>query len=55
MTSYLLGNEVVEYKWARNKQEIGKEAWFHLEVGLPIKSLDHVPDYQIGQMYRSKV
>jgi hypothetical protein len=40
MISYLLGNEVVEYKGTRSKQEIGKEAWLHLEVGLSIKGLD---------------
>jgi hypothetical protein len=51
MSSYLLGNEVVDNEGAGNKQEIGKEAWFHLKVGLLVKGLDpgrdccHVPDY----------
>jgi hypothetical protein len=61
MYSHLPENEVDHHEEAVSKQEIGKEAWFHLEVGLPDKGLDpgrncyHVPDYQLKQMYGPKV
>ena len=61
MNSHLHENEVDHYKEAVSKQDIGKEAWFHLEVDLTMKGLDlgkdccHVLDYQLEQIYGPKV